>query len=81
MKTKPFFAVRIVLRTDAGETFSRDYVRGDQHLGKAAFQSWAVGDFIGIATEGQYRGIRLVSVEEIDHQIVVQNRLYQHTSH
>jgi hypothetical protein len=76
-----FFAVRVVLRDDHGQTYSRDYVRGDKHLGEAAFKSWAVGDFIGIITDGEYRGIRLVSVEEVDGEIVRQNRQYHHTTH
>ena len=81
MKTKPFFAVRVVLDDREGSTFTRDYVRGEQRMGKLTFTSWAVGDFIGIISEGTYQGVQVANVFEIDHSTVVENRRYQHTSH
>jgi hypothetical protein len=77
-KLQPFFAVRVVLTYEDGSTVQRDYVRGQQHLGRERFVSFALGDLI--RTVGQV-AFSDMTVEEIDFQTVLQNRRYQHTTH
>ena len=79
--TRKFFAVRVVLADDNGSTYSRDYVRGEMRLGKQAFTAYAVGDFIGLVSEGTWAGFEPVGVTELYPEQVIANRKYQHTTH
>jgi hypothetical protein len=81
IRTRKFVAVRVVLMDADSNLFQRDYVRGELRLGKQAFISYAVGDFIGIITGGEFTNTTVVSVEEIDYKTVIENRRYAHTSH
>jgi hypothetical protein len=77
-KTQPFYAVRVVLTYPDGSTVQRDYVRGQTHLGKDRFDSFALGDLI--RTVGQV-AFSDMTVTEIDFEMVRQNRQFGHTSH
>lgn len=78
MKRRKFFAVRVVV-TDLinGSQATRDYVRGDMHVGKQAFTAFALGDMIQLIGWTDITW----SVFEIDHATVIENRKYHHTTH
>lgn len=87
---QPFFAVRVVIKWSDGNSTERDYVRdSSHHVGRAAYEAFAVGDLIGLVSGGfvkptdytRQQGIRWITVEEISMATVIENRKYHHTSH
>lgn len=78
MTTQPFYAVRVVLYHADGSSSQRDYVRGDQHMGRAAFAAFALGDML-LLTDSHHDVSWTVT--EVDFETVRQNRLYHHTTH
>ena len=46
MSRESFYAVRVSIETDSGETVTRDYVRGDMQLSRESFASFAIGDLL-----------------------------------
>lgn len=69
-----FFAVRITLADDYGSTITRNYVRGPMRLGKQAFTSFAVGDFIGLVSEGTWAGYEVIDLHEISADDLISDR-------
>lgn len=79
MKTQAWCAFRVaVYDRDTGETFTRDYVRGEKRMGVDAFAAWALGDFL--LTTGVSNNVRW-RMEPVEWRTVRENRLYHHTTH
>lgn len=53
--TAGFYAVRVVIEDDAGSTYTRDYVRGERHMGRERFAAWALGDLLTLIDVPAYR--------------------------
>lgn len=81
MTVQPFFAVRVAVYTDDGGSSTRDYVRGEQHIGKAAFAAFALGDMLLTINPDGKDPVEGFKVTEVDFQQVVENRKYHHTTH
>jgi hypothetical protein len=79
MKRQPFYAVRIVIRHAEGSTSTRDYVRGDMHIGRSAFDSFALGDMIRTCTDTGGEPFTW-EIHQVDFATVAENRRY-HTTH
>jgi len=60
------FAVEVTVEDPYGSTATRRYVRpAGARLGRQAFTAYAVGDLIGLVSEGSWAGYSVVSVEEV----------------
>ena len=89
MKTQAWYAVLVGVKDDAGNTYTRVYVRGEKRIGKAAFRAFALGDMLSTVNDRQYDGlaewsslgITGWSVQDVPPQYVQENRLYELTSH
>jgi len=65
MPDQPFFAVRVVVHYDNGGSTERDYVRGQQRMGKDRFAAFALGDLLMLTEAGQTSPVTW-SITEID---------------
>lgn len=77
MTRQPFYAIRVTVYTPT-DTFTRDYVRGEQHVGTVAFDSFALGDLLTLtdSTTNVTWAIAPLSFEQVR-----DNRKYHHTTH
>lgn len=79
-KSQPFYAIRVVIRnTGSGETFTRDYVRGERRMGRSAFDSYALGNMLRLVTTGTTPVTW--EIHEVDFAQVTENRKFHHTTH
>lgn len=88
MPTIPFLAFRAVLHVvnEEGATVevaTRDYIRGDWHVGTDRFRSYVLGDMVRVVGVQFDHGARIADLHaiEIDFETVRENRKYQHTTH
>lgn len=77
-KRQPFYAVRVVIQAET-ETYTRDYVRGEQRMGRSAFDSYALGHMLRLVSERD-QWVKW-DIHEIDFNTVRENRQYHHTTH
>lgn len=83
MVTQPFYAVRVTVEVVGGDTLTRDYVRGEEHIGTEAFRDRAIGNLVALALS-MYPNMQpavKIAVESLDAATVAANRRHQHTSH
>lgn len=78
-QTQPFYAVRVVVREVGGSVYTRDYVRGQQHIGIDAFGQFALGNMLALVN-GDGTPITW-EVHAITPATVQENRKYHHTTH
>ena len=89
MQNQKFLAVRVVIKWSDGAFTHRDYVRGEKRVGRVEFERLAVGDFIATVIGGfdslgsvaVQRGIKSITVDEIEPDLVRINNKYNHTTH
>ncbi len=86
--TIPFLALRVILKTtdddgNPAQTATRDYIRGDWHIGIDRFRSYAMGDMVRVVGVQFEHGEQIVDLHavEIDFNTVRENRKYNHTTH
>jgi hypothetical protein len=64
--TRPLYTLQITIEDGHGSTATRTYVRPEgSRMGRQTFDSFAVGDLLGLVTEGSYVGWSVMSVEEV----------------
>ncbi len=79
--------IRVVIKTE-GDSYQRDYVRGEEHIGYQRFVERSVGNLLLLVghvsvDDERYEMPNITEIRyfEIDYDTVVENRKYHHTTH